>query len=41
MTLGYVEPSNDLNSISLKKDELLVDGICVSWGGNKKYFSFK
>ena len=41
MTLGFVDKDNDLNSINIKNDELLVDGICLSWGGNKKYFNFR
>ena len=40
MTLGFTEPSEDLNSIELKNDELLVEGLCFSWGGELKHFNF-
>lgn len=41
MTLGFTEPKENLNSISLKNDELDVEGIHLSWGGDPKLFKFK
>lgn len=41
MTLGFCDTDDDIDSVSVGEDQLEVDGLCLSWGGEIQYFKFK
>jgi 2'-5' RNA ligase len=41
MTLGFCDSDDDIDSVSVGKDQLEVDSVCLSWGGDIQYFKFK